>query len=39
MAFDPDVRVYNEARSHIQWAVRINPNDKVNGEIVDGTVV
>jgi hypothetical protein len=26
---------YNEARSHIQWAVRINPNDKVNGEIVD----
>jgi hypothetical protein len=26
---------YNEARSHIAWTVRINPNDKVNGEIVD----
>jgi hypothetical protein len=26
---------YNEARSHMAWTVRINPNDKVNGEIVD----
>ena len=26
---------YNEARSHIAWTVRINPNDKVNVEIVD----
>lgn len=26
---------YNEARSHIAWTVRINPNDKVDGEIVD----
>ena len=26
---------YNEARSHIAWTVRINPNDKVNDEIVD----
>jgi cytochrome c553 len=26
---------YNEARSHIAWTVRINPNDKVNNEIVD----
>src|SRR5476651_2407312 len=26
---------YNEARSHIAWAVRINPMDKVNGEMVD----
>ena len=26
---------YNEARSHIAWTVRINPNDKVNGEIVN----
>jgi hypothetical protein len=26
---------YNEARSHIAWTVRINPMDKVNGEMVD----
>jgi cytochrome c553 len=26
---------YNEARSHIAWTVRINPNAKVDGEIVD----
>jgi len=26
---------YNEARSHIAWTVRINPNARVDGEIVD----